>query len=118
MLKPMTIEVSTTGPQRDISVVSLKGQLDSITSSQLEKILDSLVDRKIYRIIVDMEHVTYVSSAGWGIFLGILKDIRTNRGDLKLSGISADVMEVIRMLEIDSFLPTYASLADAVSAFS
>jgi anti-sigma B factor antagonist len=117
MLEPFSIQVSLREPSNQIAVVTVGGHIDSITSSEVEKTLEGLLDRKVFKIVVDLEHVTYISSAGWGIFLGILKEIRTSQGNLRLSGLSKEVMEVVKLLEIDRFIPTYRSLSDAVTSF-
>lgn len=117
MLEKISISLASAGDRRDIAVVHVVGQLDSVTSAQLDKALNSLLTSRTFKIIVNLERVTYVSSAGWGIFLGILKELRTNKGDLKLAGIGQDVMEVIRLLDIDSFLPIHRTVDDAAKAF-
>jgi anti-sigma B factor antagonist len=118
MKKPISIQIHPDQKKRDVMVMELHGQLDSITSSEVEKSLEKLIDQKHWRIVVDMKNISYVSSAGWGIFLGILKEIKTNKGDLKLAGVTDDVMEIFKLLEIDYFLPTYKTAPEAVLSFS
>lgn len=114
MLQPIRIEVSR---EHDVAVVRLIGQMDSVTSAQVEQELDRLLEEKTFKIVVDLGNVTYISSAGWGIFIAILKEIKLHDGDLKLAGLTDDVLQVFQLLEVDFYLPTHQTVAEAVKAF-
>lgn len=98
-------------------MLELNGQLDSISAGQVEKTLDELVEKKMNRIVIDLHDVTYISSAGWGIFLGILKEVKNSNGDIKLAGLTDEVQEVFQLLELGSFLPTYKTSKEAILSF-
>lgn len=97
--------------------MELKGQLDTFTASQVEQALDKLISKRQFRIVIDLGKVNYVSSAGWGIFLGILKEVKLNKGDLRLCGMTHDVTEVFKLLQMEFFLPTYETWAEAARSF-
>ena len=69
-------------------------------------------------VVVDLKDVDYISSAGWGIFIGEIKDIRHRGGDLKLSGMVGDVYEVFQLLEFHSILQAYDTSEEAISSFA
>jgi len=100
-----------------VSVLKVSGYLDTTTAGELETALYGLLDRNIYRVVVDLSGVNYISSAGWGIFIGEIKRIRNQGGDLKLAGMVGDVHEVFQLLEFHSILESYPTTQDAVSAF-
>ena len=100
-----------------VSILKVSGYLDTTTASELENALYGLLKKDQYRIIVDLSGVNYISSAGWGIFIGEIKDIRHHGGDLKLSGMDGDVHEVFQLLEFHSILEAYRTTEDAVDAF-
>jgi hypothetical protein len=62
--------------------------------------------------------VNYISSAGWGIFISEIKEIRENGGDLKLAAMTGDVFEVFELLEFQTILESFDSVEDAVNSFS
>jgi len=62
--------------------------------------------------------VTYISSAGWGIFISEIKRIRRNGGDIKLAAMSPEVREVFDLLEFGNILKPYESASDALRDFS
>ncbi len=101
----------------DVSVLKVRGYLDTTTASELENALYGLIRRGAYRIVIDLGGVDYISSAGWGIFIGEIKDVRNHGGDIKLAGMVGDVHEVFQLLEFQSILEAYPTVDEAIAAF-
>ena len=101
----------------DIVVLKLHGLIDSGTSQFLEDKFKELVGANNTRVVVDLKDVGYVSSAGWGIFVGEIKGVRQRNGDIKLAGMNQDVREVFDLLEFNTLLTPYNSKEDALNAF-
>jgi len=114
----IVVSVITGTNHGGVSILKVSGYLDTTTAGELETALYGLLDRGIYKIVVDLTGVNYISSAGWGIFIGEIKRIRNHGGDLKLSGMVGDVHEVFQLLEFHSILEAYPTSQDAVAAFS
>lgn len=110
---------ATTKPKIDagISVLKVKGYLDMTTAEQLETALASVFRENKYKVIVDLENVEYISSMGWSVILGKIKDFRRNGGDIKLMRMQPNVFEVYRLLEFDLFLDAYNTIDDTVLSF-
>jgi anti-sigma B factor antagonist len=101
----------------DVAILQVSGYLDTTTAGELESALYGLLKRGQYKIVIDLAGITYISSAGWGIFIGEIKDIRSHGGDLKLAGMIGDVHEVFHLLEFQSILESYPDADSAVNAF-
>lgn len=99
-------------------LLSLKGTIETTNASTLEEILRKIISEKCYRIIVDLSGVSYISSAGWGIFISEIKRIRGNGGDIKLASMTREVREVFDLLEFNNILKPYATTEEAMKAFS
>jgi anti-sigma B factor antagonist len=113
------IQVSTeiAGSRNHISIIKVGGYIDTTTSSELERALDSLLKQGRFFIIVDLGNVDYISSAGWGIFISEIKSIRENGGDLKLVRMVPDVYEIFELLEFHHILDVYDAGDEAVNKF-
>ncbi|RMF59836.1 MAG: anti-sigma factor antagonist [Calditrichaeota bacterium] len=108
---------SANGSQHDISVIKVKGYLDLITAEELDRAISSVLKTDCFRIIVDLKEVDYICSSGWGVFLGSIKQVRENGGDLKLAHMKPDVYEVYRVLEFFWFLKSYETIEAAAADF-
>lgn len=101
----------------DVSEVRIDGIVDTNTCSELEETIESLLDRKRFRIIIDLAGVEYISSAGWGALISRIRDIRNKKGDILLSGMISNVREVFELLEFDNVLKHFESMDEARSTF-
>ncbi len=113
------IQVSTeiAGSRNHISIIKVGGYIDTTTSSELERALDSLLKQGRFYIIIDLGNVDYISSAGWGIFISEIKSIRENGGDLKLVRMVPDVYEIFELLEFHHILDVYDTVDEAINKF-
>jgi len=112
------VEVNYTGENKDIAIITARGFIDTTTAPELEKKLEEQLALNKYRIIVNLENIDYVSSAGWGVFVSEIREIRENNGDLVLVNMSPDVYDVYELMEFSSILKAFDNLEDAVSNFT
>ena len=101
-----------------LRVIRIEGFLDTTTSQHLAKRLDMLLEEEVYKIVIDLEAVDYISSPGWGILVGDIRRIRENSGDLKLARMKPEVYEIYTLLGLDSFIESYDSVEEACSKFA
>lgn len=112
----ISISLSESG-HNNISEVRVDGVIDTLTASELEDVIEALLKRQRYRIIVDLAGVDYISSAGWGIFISHIKDVRANSGDIKLAGMVPNVFEIYELLEFDNVIRAFGTLDAARQDF-
>jgi len=79
-------------------VLFLKGFLDAHTAPALESALQKCIDERKFKIIVNFQELTYISSAGLGVFMGFIEEVRENSGDIKLTNMSAKIFRVFDLL--------------------
>ena len=101
----------------DISILYLKGYLDAHTAPDLETEFQKLVDAKKYNIIVNFQDLSYISSAGLGVFMGFIEDIRKNGGDIKLSDMKPKIYRVFDLLGFPTLYDILDEEARALEKF-
>jgi anti-sigma B factor antagonist len=117
-MEKLVISEERSGNDVPVCVLTLKGTIETTNASGLEETLARLVDERCYRIVVDLGGVTYISSAGWGIFISEIKRIRRNGGDIKLAAMSPEVREVFDLLEFGNILKPFERTTDALRDFT
>ena len=106
--------------QRDgegVSVIDLKGYLDAHTAPDLENAFQKLLNDKKFNIIVNCKDLTYISSAGLGVFMAFIEDVRKNLGDIKMSNMSPKVYNVFDLLGFPILYEIYKDEQEAVIRF-
>ena len=101
----------------EIMVVELEGYIDQSNYHKLQKIFEDIIKSGCYKIIVDFDKLDYISSAGWGVFVGEVKRFRDNNGDIKLVRMHDDVYDVFHLLEFYHILDDYSSIQEAAAQF-
>ena len=107
--------------QRDgegVSVIELKGYLDAHTATELENAFQKLLNEKKYKIVVNCRDLSYISSAGLGVFMAYIEDVRKNKGDIKLTNMSPKVYNVFDLLGFPILYEIYKEEKEAVVRFT
>lgn len=108
----------TVTPKENCDLVELKGRIDSFTAPQLSDTLIDITQQNIYKIILDMTDVSYVSSAGLRVLIDIQKKCKKlNQGEIVLVNTPQRVYET---LELAGFIPLFRlfnNVNSAIAAF-
>ncbi|RNC83356.1 MAG: anti-sigma factor antagonist [Balneola sp.] len=100
-----------------ISVLDISGELDAHTASQLENSLKSLIDEQRYKIIVNCSRLEYIASAGLGVFMAYIEDVRGLGGDIKLTNMNDRVYNVFDLLGFPTLYDIHDDEQEAVGGF-
>ncbi len=116
-MQGLEVGLSKIGARGSITLLKVKGYVDTTTSTELYGTLSKLLNDGNLLFVVDMSAVNYVSSAGWGVFVGEIKGIREQGGDLKIVQMTPDVYEVFAMLEFNKILDYYDTIEESINDF-
>jgi len=111
------LSLSQAGPAGELSIIRVDGVVDTITASELEGVIEGLLEQRRYKILVDLGGVEYISSAGWGIFVSKIQEIRDNGGDIKLVNMIPNVYEIYELLEFEHIIQAFDTLEQGKKAF-
>jgi len=100
-----------------IRILNCEGYLNFETYDYAKEILARLFRNKLYKIVFNLENISYVASSGWAIFLGNLEVARQAGGDIKLAAMPQQVKFVFDALELNNVIEFYETVEDAVNAF-
>lgn len=101
----------------DISIINLKGYLDAHTAPTLENNFTELINDSKFKIVVNFEELAYISSAGLGVFMAYIENIRENKGDIKLTNMSDKVFNIFDLLGFPLLYEIYKSEDEAIKKF-
>ncbi len=102
----------------DIVIIQLGGYIDQTNSGQIERIINDILKTGKKKFIFDFGGLIYMSSAGWGVFVGEIKMVRDQGGDIKIAAMSPEVYEVFQMLEFYHIIKEYITIDEAVDSYN
>ncbi len=101
-----------------VNVIELRGYLDAHTATDLESALQKLMGEKKFNIVVNFRDLAYISSAGLGVFMAYIEDVRKNKGDIKLTNMTPKVFNVFDLLGFPILYEIYKDEAEAIKKFA
>ncbi|MBP5664767.1 MAG: STAS domain-containing protein [Clostridia bacterium] len=84
------------------AVITAEGKIDTVTAPELENEICGVIPG-ITGLVIDFAGVNYISSAGLRVLLRAQKKM-AERGSMKLTNVSADVMQVFDVTGFSDFL--------------
>lgn len=100
-----------------VSVLKIKGDLDTSTSKLLKQALTELIEEQHYNIVVDMQKVVQINYMGVGTLLERLRQVRKMSGDLKLARLNRITRKALSMVGASKVFETYDTEEGAIESF-
>ncbi len=101
----------------DIEIFKLYGILDAHTAPILEKELNQTLAKNAYKIIINLKNLEYISSAGLGVFMEFIEEIRNNNGDIKFVEMDEKVLSIFELLGFHLIFDILPSNNEAIIYF-
>ena len=112
----MSLEIAVS-EQNKVRLLQVSGRVDSISADELHAALVDCITNARHQVVVDLQDVEYMSSAGLRELVSALKQVNKQEGDLRLANPSARVMEVLELAGLDSIFKIFPTLSDAIGSF-
>lgn len=100
-----------------VQILDLKGELDAHTASELEAAIQKCQGNLQVHILINGSNLMYISSAGLGVFMAYIEDIRENGGDIKIAALQPKVYNVFDLLGFPMLFDIMDSEIDAIGKF-
>ena len=100
-----------------VEILKIKGYLDAHTAPSLEKAIQDLVDNNRFKIVINFKDLAYISSAGLGVIMGFIENIRENGGDIKLCEMNEKIYRVFDLLGFPKIYDITSTGSEAIGKF-
>ncbi len=101
-----------------VSVIGLAGRVVlGEESNALRETVKSLLASGKKKIVLNMENVTYIDSAGLGTLVSSHHSARTQGASLKLSNLGSKFQEILQVTKLLTVFDVYDSEAAAIQSF-
>lgn len=80
------------------NTIGLVGYLDAHTAPDLEMAIRESISKGSSKILIDFEKLDYISSAGFGVFMEFIEEVRAMGGDIKMTGMSPKIRNLFELL--------------------
>ena len=101
-----------------ITIVEIKGRLDSNMARPFAERLTSLINAGHVRLVVDFKHIEYITSAGFRALLVADQLAKRINGTVALCSLPDDVRRLFEIGGFTDLFPIYATREEAVAKLS
>ncbi len=102
-----------------VAVVALEGRIVlGEESNALRERVKSLLASNKKKIVLNMDNVTYIDSAGLGALVAAHHSARSQNASLRLSNLGSKFQEVLQVTKLLTVFEVYDSEAAAIRSFS
>lgn len=108
---------ATIRPAESVTILDLSGELDAHTSVQLERAIEDLLKKQQYNLIINFSKLNYISSAGLGVFMAFIDDVRAKGGDIKFSNMPEKIYQIFDLLGFPMLYEIYDDEKEAIEKF-
>ncbi len=81
-----------------IQILDLHGDLDAHTAPDFEAAIKRCLGSNQHNIVVLGTNLQYISSAGLGVFMAFIEEVRERGGDIKIAALKPRVYNVFDLL--------------------
>jgi len=108
----------TTKQFKNCSMIVVNGRVDSSTAPQLTEALEGLTGDGHFKIVLDMNDLEYMSSAGFRALLSSQRECKKfNRGEIVLANVPQRVQEALELAGFTELFKTFPDAVEAVGSF-
>jgi anti-sigma B factor antagonist len=102
----------------NITVVELNGEFTSEFVPFFEENIQNILARGQTRIVLDMNNVGFIDSAGLETLLSLRDNCNENGKTLKLAALDETCSKILELTRLDREFDRYDELAQAVRSFA
>ncbi len=106
-----------TREENGINIVLIEGEMDTITSPDVESELNKLQSSGTQKLLLNFEKLDFISSAGLRVLLATAQTLKGEGGEMRLCNLNADVKEVFDISGFSTLLQVYTTKGLALSGF-
>jgi len=103
--------------EQGLSVLALEGYLGAHTAPEFEKQVQAEFEAGRVQLVVECSRLSYISSAGLGVFMSFIEEIRAAGGDIKICGLAPKVFQVFDILGFSALFDIVPDLPAAIQRF-
>lgn len=98
------VRVDVSEPAPGVAEIRIEGSLDWSSFGRVEKALEDVFHRGIYRIVVNLRTCRYISSAGFGCFISALDTALKHNGEIVFAATPPEIQDVFTILGLSKVL--------------
>jgi anti-sigma B factor antagonist len=113
----MEIAMSKVGDMGEVAIVKVSGVVDSETVDRFGETIEQVFKDGCYNLVLDIDGLTYINTAGLSIIADAFKKSSQNRGALKILRAGDAIKELLDVVRFTKIIDIYEDEEEAIGSF-
>lgn len=110
----LTVDTRKVG---DVVVISPRGFINAHTVKRFEQALSGALEEGHQKILINGSDLAYIASAGLGVIMGFIEEVRGRGGDIRLAELNETVRNIFEVLGFDHLCQVLGSEREGVESY-
>jgi anti-sigma B factor antagonist len=111
----MEIKIRT---NQRVYIIDLVGEMDLYHSNQLKDLVMKMIEKKVERFIINVEHIKSIDSSGIGALIFISSTLKKMNLPFAIANVRGPVKQVMEKIRLSGYFPLYDDMGEALKALS
>jgi anti-anti-sigma factor len=111
------MKISTSSIENEVVLVEIEGDVDAHTARALDRTLNNLLAQDHFRLLLDVSHMHYISSAGLRTIMFAHREACQHGGEIRVYGLNAQARRLFEIIGLDECLHLSDSLEEAMAGW-
>jgi anti-sigma B factor antagonist len=111
------LEIKVNDEKGEIKYLTLRGRIDTNTSTELEQKITDLLDTGSQKILINLGEIDFISSAGLRVLLATAKKLNSSSGELRICSLNEVTEEIFEVSGFSSILNVFKTPEEALEGF-
>lgn len=114
MVAQNNVRITRTGEHAEIALIKIRGPLDTLIANYLREEITALMEDGIFKYLIHLELLEYVSSAGIELFFWMEQELLKHHGKVVFAQVPEKIYKLFTMIGVSARFPIKRSVNDAM----
>ena len=100
-----------------VIVICPRGFINAHTVRHFEQELNGALESGNVKIVINGAGLSYIASAGLGVIMGLVEEVRARGGDIRLTDLNDTVQNIFEVVGFDHIYRLFGSEQEAIESF-
>lgn len=111
------MKISTSSAENEVVLIEIEGDVDAYTARSLDKTLKNLLAQGHSRLVLDVAHMHYISSAGLRAIMFAQREAGERGGQMRICGLNAQARRLFEMVGLEECVHLSNSRQEALEGW-
>lgn len=101
----------------DVVVIYPRGFINAHTVRTFEQELNRAVESGRVKMVINGSGLAYIASAGLGVIMGLVEEVRARGGDIRLTDLNDTVLNIFEVVGFNHLYRVFGSEREAIESY-